>query len=92
MGIIFIIGIYHSVGVQSLTFNNQILSFYMYIVYMFGILGFLYSTVFYKLLTKRFKYKIKSINNINNDTVEIYLENSFDKKKNQKEFSKNILK
>ena len=50
MGFLFVIGIYHSLGVQTFTFSNSTLSIYICIVYVIGISFFIYKTFLYKFL------------------------------------------
>ncbi len=58
MGVLFLIGIYHSVGVHTFTFTNNTLSIYMYTVYIIGVLAFIYKTFLYKFLKRQYVYKI----------------------------------
>ncbi|MDQ1281756.1 MAG: hypothetical protein QG630_107 [Patescibacteria group bacterium] len=61
MWVIFLVGIYHSVGVQSFTFSNPFLSVYMYVVYAIGIYCLFYKLFIYKLFKTEYKYKISNI-------------------------------
>ena len=75
MGFLFVIGIYHSLGVSTLTFSNPILSTYMYIAYIVGSVAFIYKTFLYKFLKKRYEYTISNINAFNDiQTLEITLD------------------
>lgn len=69
MGILFLVGIYHSVGVNTLTFSNTTLSIYMYIVYSIGVLALLYKSFFYNIFKKQYKYNISNIKKYQNDTL-----------------------
>ena len=61
MGFLFIIGIYHSIGVRTLTFSNPTLSIYMYIIYIIGIYSIFYISIYYKFLKKRYVFYISNI-------------------------------
>ena len=74
MGVLFLIGIYHSIGVQTMTFSNQTLSWYMYVVYIIGTYCFIYKTFFYNYFKNKYKYFIKDIKNFDQvGVVEILL-------------------
>jgi predicted ferric reductase len=70
MVLLFLIGIYHSVGVKTFTFSNPTLSIYMYIVYILGISAFIYKAFFYDKLKNKYKYQIENIKDFG-DTIEI---------------------
>ena len=78
MGVLFLIGIYHSVGVNTLTFSNDTLSVYMYIVYVLGFAAFLYKTFFYNLIKNNREYAIDNIKDFG-DTIEITMSPMGDK-------------
>lgn len=74
MWLIFLVGVYHSVGVNSFTFSNLILSIYMYAVYIIGIYCLFYKLFLYKLFKINHDYKINSINKYQEvNTLEINL-------------------
>lgn len=72
MGIIFILGTYHSVGVQSFTFSNPILSVYMYLIYWVGFSSLIYKSFWYRLLKRRYKYLVKNIASGNDNQINIF--------------------
>lgn len=74
MGILFLVGIYHSIGVNSFTFNNITLSIYMYMVYSIGVLALLYKSFLYNIFKNKYKYIVSNIKKYENDAlIEIYL-------------------
>lgn len=71
---IFLVGIYHSIGVQSFTFSNPFLSVYMYAVYAIGIYCLFYKLFIYKLFKTEYKYKISNIKKFEEaSTIELTL-------------------
>lgn len=60
MGLLFLVGIYHSIGVRTLTFSNPTLSLYMYIVYTVGALALIYKSFFYNLFKNKNNYYLNS--------------------------------
>jgi predicted ferric reductase len=74
MGILFLVGIYHSLGVKTLTFANTTLSIYMYIVYALGAFCLIYKSFLYKFLKKKYLYKISKTKRFEKiDCVELHL-------------------
>ncbi len=74
MWVIFLVGIYHSIGVYSFTFSNSFLSVYMYAVYTIGIYCLFYRLFIYKLFKTEYKYKISNIKKFEEaSTVELIL-------------------
>lgn len=63
MGILFLVGIYHSVGVTTLTFSNTTLSIYMYFVYIVGTLCLVYKTFLYNYFKNKYQYIVSDIKN-----------------------------
>lgn len=87
MGFLFFFGAYHSVGVQSFTFSNNILSTYMYLIYNIGIIAFIYKTFLYNFLKRKYKYKVSGLKYFEeSQTLEIILEN---KEENPKKYLEN---
>lgn len=72
MGIIFIIGTYHSVGVSTFVFTNPILMFYMFLIYWIGFASLVYKIFLYNFLKRKYKYKIININSKNNNQINIF--------------------
>lgn len=71
---IFLVGIYHSIGVSSFTFSNPFLSVYMYAVYAIGIYCLFYKLFIYKLFKAEYKYKISNIKKFKEaSTIELTL-------------------
>lgn len=74
MGILFLVAIYHSVGVNSFTFSNPTLSIYMYIIYIFGFAALFYKSFLYNILKLKNKYNISEIKKLDSgEIVEIHL-------------------
>ena len=69
MWLIFLVGVYHSVGVSSFTFSNPILSVYMYAVYSIGIYCLFYKLFIYKLFKTEYKYKILNIKRFTEEKI-----------------------
>lgn len=82
MGFLFVIGVYHSLGVYTFTFSDSILSIYMYIAYSVGVIAFIYKTFLYNFLKRKYKYTISKINSFDDiQTLEIILDNDKDQTK-----------
>jgi predicted ferric reductase len=74
MGLLFLIGIYHSIGVRTLTFSNTTLSIYVYLVYTIGLVSLFYISIYFRFLKKKNTYRIFSIRKFENiSCVELFL-------------------
>jgi len=71
LGIIFLIGVIHGFFVPSDITRGPILKNYMAFVISIGIVSYLYRTIFYKLLVKRFDYTVNKINYPTSDVIEL---------------------
>lgn len=72
-GVVFIIAVIHSFLIPSTISQNKLLYVYMLIVVSIGITSYLYRTVFFKYLVKKYKYTVTDIKKLNSKVVEIRL-------------------
>lgn len=73
MGLAYLIGIIHSLTVPTLTSELPIVRTYVYGMALIGILSWIYTAFFYRLLNRRLLYKVSAIKSLNNDVTEVFL-------------------
>ena len=72
-GAVFIIAVFHSFLIPSTISQNRLLWTYMLIVSGLGIISYLYRTVFFRYLVKKFYYNVTSIKKLTEKVIEITL-------------------
>lgn len=72
-GVVFIIAVFHSFLVPSTISDNPILWWYMFLISAIGILAYLYRTVFFRFLVKRYKYEVTKVTKLKPNIVEVTL-------------------
>ncbi len=70
-GLVFIIAVFHSFLIPSTITQDKPLWWFMFTVSLTGILAYLYRTVFFRFLVKRYKYSITKVKKLTNKVVEI---------------------
>lgn len=76
MGLVFIIAVFHSFLIPSTISQSSPLWIFMIIVVSIGILSYLYRTVFFRFLVKRYKYTISKVKKLTSRVIEITLTSS----------------
>ncbi len=73
MGLLYILGIAHSLKVPSLTSELPIVRTYVYGMALIGVVAWFYKAFLYNLFNKKLQYTVDSIKRFSNDIVEIVL-------------------
>lgn len=73
LGIFFILAAVHSFMLGNAIKNNSLLLIYFLILTIFGTIAYFYKTILFYFVVKRYPYRVKNINRLNTDTMEITL-------------------
>jgi predicted ferric reductase len=73
LGFAYLIGIIHSLNVQTLTSELPIVRTYVYGMAIIGIISWIYTVFLYRLFNRRLSYVVTSTKRFDNDVIEISL-------------------
>ncbi|MEK7168726.1 MAG: ferric reductase-like transmembrane domain-containing protein [Patescibacteria group bacterium] len=79
-GAVFIIAAFHSFLIPSTISQNKLFYVYMLIIVSIAITSYLYRTIFFRYLVKKYKYKVTKVKKLTNKVVEITITPSSNQK------------
>lgn len=72
-GAVFIIAVFHSFLIPSTITQDKFLWFYMLFIVSIGTISYLYRTILFRFLVRKYKYTVSKVKKLNNKVVEITL-------------------
>lgn len=79
-GIVYVVAVLHVFLVGSTVNETDLLWWYMFLLATLGVLSYLYRTIFFRFLVRRYKYTASKITKLNDKVVEITLTPQTDKR------------